>query len=87
MRTGRSRQRKPTIAKRFPPTPSRPWQRSIWAWLEDLEKVGEAIEAYERALRFEPDTASAHYNLSRLYEKKGLGKEALRHLADYRRLV
>ena len=55
--------------------------------LEDLEKVGEAIEAYERALRFEPDTASAHYNLSRLYEKTGLTKEALRHLADYKRLV
>ena len=55
--------------------------------LEDLERVGEAIEAYERALRFEPNTAPAHYNLSRLYEKKGLGKEALRHLADYKRLV
>ena len=55
--------------------------------LEDLERVGEAIEAYERALRFEPDTASAHYNLSRLYEKSGLSKEALRHLADYKRLV
>ena len=55
--------------------------------LEDLERVGEAIEAYERALRFEPDTASAHYNLSRIYEKRGLTKEALRHLADYKRLV
>jgi tetratricopeptide (TPR) repeat protein len=49
--------------------------------------VGEAIEAYERALRFEPDTASAHYNLSRLYEKRGPTTEALRHLADYKRLV
>jgi tetratricopeptide (TPR) repeat protein len=55
--------------------------------LEDLDRVGEAIEAYERALRFEPDTASAHYNLSRLYEEKGLTKDALRHLADYKRLV
>ncbi len=55
--------------------------------LEDLERVGEAIEAYERAIHFEPDTASAHYNLSRLYEKKGQTKEALQHLADYKRLV
>jgi tetratricopeptide (TPR) repeat protein len=55
--------------------------------LEDQERVGEAIEAYERALRFDPDTASAHYNLSRLYEKRGQSKEALRHLADYKRLV
>ncbi len=55
--------------------------------LEDLERVGEAIEAYERALRFDPDTASAHYTLSRLYEERGLSKEALRHLADYKRLV
>lgn len=55
--------------------------------LEDMERVGEAVEAYERALRFEPDTASAHYNLSRIYEKRGQTKEALRHLADYKRLV
>jgi len=55
--------------------------------LEDLDRVGDAIEAYQRALRFEPDTASAHYNLSRLYEKRGRTKEALRHLADYKRLV
>jgi len=47
----------------------------------------EAIEAYERAIRFEPDTASAHYNLSRIYEKRGQSKEALRHLSDYKRLV
>ena len=55
--------------------------------LEDLDRVGDAIEAYQRALRFEPDTASAHYNLSRLYEERGLSQEALRHLADYKRLV
>ena len=55
--------------------------------MEDLGRVGEAIEAYERALRFEPDTASAHYNLSRIYEKRGQSTEALRHLADYKRLV
>ncbi len=55
--------------------------------LEDLERVREAIAAYERALRFDPEMASAHYNLSRLYEAKGRSKEALRHLADYKRLV
>ena len=55
--------------------------------LEDLERVGEAVDAYERALRSEPNMASAHYNLSRLYEGQGRSKEALRHLADYKRLV
>jgi tetratricopeptide (TPR) repeat protein len=55
--------------------------------LEDLERMREAIEAHERALHFEPDTASAHYNLSRLYQKRSLTKEPLRHLADYKRLV
>ena len=55
--------------------------------LEDLERVGEAIEAYEKALRSDADMASAHYNLSRLYEAQGQSKEALRHLADYKRLV
>jgi len=55
--------------------------------LEDLQRAEEAIEAYERALRYEPDTASAHYNLSRLYEERGLSKDALRHLSDYKRLI
>jgi len=60
---------------------------SLGVALEDLERVGKAIEAYGKALRFEPDTVSAHYNLSRLYEKRGLTKEGIRHLADYKRLV
>ena len=55
--------------------------------LGDLGRAGEAIEAYKRALRSEPDMASAHYNLSRLYEAEGRTQEALRHLADYKRLV
>ena len=48
--------------------------------------MGDAIDAYRRALRFDADMASAHYNLSRLYEARGKSKAALRHLADYKRL-
>ena len=65
----------------------KPLRFNLGVALEDLDRVGDAIEAYQRALRFEPDTASAHFNLSRLYEERGLSKEALRHLADYKRLV
>lgn len=54
--------------------------------LEDLGRLAEAIDAYCRALRFDPEMASTHYNLSRLYEATGQGKDALRHLASYKRL-
>ena len=87
-RPARSNPPRRTIDRLSQRTPSRPWRRSIWAWRwRILRGRGEAIEAYQRALRFEPNTAAAHYNLSRLYEEKGLTKEALRHLADYKRLI
>ena len=54
--------------------------------LEDLDRLAEAIDAYRRALRFDPEMASTHYNLSRLYEARGQSKDALRHLASYKRL-
>ena len=47
----------------------------------------EAIAAYEAALRGDPDLADCHYNLALLYEKLEKPKEAIRHMAQYRRLV
>ena len=55
--------------------------------LEDLRRKAEAIEAYEAALRADPDLADGHYNLALLYEQAAQPKNALRHMARYRRLT
>ena len=55
--------------------------------LDDLGRKAEAITAYEAALRIDPALADSHYNLALLYEETNKPKEALRHMARYRRLV
>ena len=55
--------------------------------LDDLDRKADAIAAYEAALRADPRLADGHYNLSLLYEEQGKPREALRHMAQYRRLV
>ena len=54
--------------------------------LEDLGRMPDAIEAYERALSLEPACADAHYNLARLHDAAGRTQDSLRHLLAYRRL-
>lgn len=53
---------------------------------EDLGKPEEAAESYRAALNVTPDLADAHFNLARLYEARGLQKEALRHWSAFRKL-
>lgn len=55
--------------------------------LEDMGRRNDAVEAYEKALRGDPRMADCHYNLALLYKKLGRPKQALRHMAQYRRLV
>ncbi|TMA17420.1 MAG: tetratricopeptide repeat protein, partial [Deltaproteobacteria bacterium] len=55
--------------------------------LEDLRMPEEAILAYRTALAADAACADAHYNLSQLYEARGEGTAALRHLRTYRKLV
>ena len=55
--------------------------------LDDQGLGSGAIEAYEVALRLDPDLAVAHFNLSRLFEAEGRQPDALRHLAEYKRLI
>jgi tetratricopeptide (TPR) repeat protein len=55
--------------------------------LEDLARPAEAVAAYERALRADPDNADAHFNVSRLLERAGRKAAALRHLKAYRSLI
>lgn len=54
---------------------------------EDLKHHDAAIVAYERALMLDAELADAHFNLARLYEARGKKQEAIRHLAEYRRLT
>ena len=55
--------------------------------LEDMDRKNEAMEAYEAALRGNPGLADCHYNLALLCEELEKPKEAIRHMAQYRRLM
>jgi tetratricopeptide (TPR) repeat protein len=55
--------------------------------LEDLGQKEAAVEAYCAALEVDPALADAHYNLALLYESLQKPKEAIRHMAQYRRLA
>lgn len=55
--------------------------------LEDLDRLPEAAQAYESALRNDPDMADCHYNLALVYEALDRPRQAIRHLARYRKLV
>jgi tetratricopeptide (TPR) repeat protein len=55
--------------------------------LEDLRRRDEAVLAYRDALRLDPQLADCHYNLALLYEKLRKPRDAIRHMAAYRRLT
>jgi tetratricopeptide (TPR) repeat protein len=55
--------------------------------LEDMDRKHEAMEAYEAALRGNPGLADCHYNLALLCEELQKPRQAIRHMAQYRRLV
>ena len=54
--------------------------------IEDRGRPDEAVSCYERAVHVEPELAEAHYNLALLYDRAGKKREAVRHLAIFRRL-
>lgn len=54
--------------------------------LDDRGRQSAAIEVYEAALRVDPKLADAHYNVSLIYEAIGKPREAIRHMAQYRKL-
>ena len=54
--------------------------------LEDLDRKIDAVTMYERALSLDPAFADCHYNVALLYEALGKAREAIRHMAEYRRL-
>ena len=54
--------------------------------LEDMERKSDALAAYERSLSADPTFADCHYNVALLYEALAKPREAIRHMAQYRRL-
>lgn len=55
--------------------------------LDDMRREDEAMQAYEAALRGDPAMADCHYNLALLFEDLQKPKDAIRHMAQYRRLI
>jgi tetratricopeptide (TPR) repeat protein len=55
--------------------------------LDDMDRKVEAMAAYQLALSGDPGMADCHYNLALLYEELERPKDAIRHMAQYRRLV
>jgi tetratricopeptide (TPR) repeat protein len=55
--------------------------------LEDMGHLEQAILVYAAALRHDPAMADAHFNLALVCERAGRAREAIRHMAEYRRLV
>jgi tetratricopeptide (TPR) repeat protein len=55
--------------------------------LDDRDRKVEAMAAYQLALSSDPAMADCHYNLALLYEELERPKDAIRHMAQYRRLI
>jgi tetratricopeptide (TPR) repeat protein len=55
--------------------------------MEDMGRKSAAMDAYEKALHRDPRLADCHYNLALLCKALGRPKQALKHMAQYRRLV
>jgi tetratricopeptide (TPR) repeat protein len=55
--------------------------------LEDMQRKAEAAESYQAALQLDPRMADGHYNLALVCEQLGRAQEAIRHMAQYRKLV
>jgi len=62
-------------------------QYNLGVLMEDRKRRPEAIAAYLGALKIDPELADGHYNIALLYEAVGKEREAIRHMAQYRKLV
>jgi tetratricopeptide (TPR) repeat protein len=60
---------------------------NLGALLTDMDRKPEALQAYEQALKNNPRMADCHYNIALLCEALKRPKQAIRHMAQYRKLV
>ena len=67
--------------------PGTPAEGGLGVLLEDMNRKSAAMDAYERALCEDPRFADCHYNLALLCRSLGRPKQALKHMAQYRKLV
>ena len=54
--------------------------------MEDMNRKMEAVAAYQKAVRLDPGLADGHYNLALLFRQLGRPRDAIRHMAHYRKL-
>lgn len=73
-------------AVRFDPSCALAWY-NLGVVLEDLQRTDDALPCYEHAIHADAQLADAHWNVSLLYERAGRHRDALRHLALYRKLT
>ena len=73
-------------AVRYDPACALAWY-NLGVVLEDLERPDDGLPCYEQAVHADAELADAHWNLSLLYERAGRHRDALRHLALYRKLT
>jgi tetratricopeptide (TPR) repeat protein len=73
-------------AVRYDPSCALAWY-NLGVVLEDLTHTDDALPCYEHAIHADAELADAHWNLSLLYERAGRHRDALRHLAVYRKLT
>ena len=55
--------------------------------LEDLGRLTQAIEIYQKAIAIEPDFPDPYYNVARLLERTGNHVAAIRHLKTFKKLT
>jgi tetratricopeptide (TPR) repeat protein len=60
---------------------------NVGVLLTDMDRKEDALNAYEEALHVDPRMADCHYNMALLCESLRKYKQAIRHLAQYRRLI
>ena len=77
-------------AKTPTPSPASPKTAEVYNEIGDLYlrkgMYDEALAEYKNAISVEPDCAISHFNLSIVYEKKGMQTEADEEYATYKRL-
>jgi predicted Zn-dependent protease len=62
-------------------------QYNLGVLLEDMGRKEDAMDAYREALHRDPGFADCHYNLALLCELCNKPRDAIRHMAQYRRLT